>query len=488
MTQVGAPSVNTLPPSRLIPAGALLLFACCATLAHRDGIRLSFDSYYYVELAKMFRAEFPHCFGNAWPFGWPLIGTAGTFLGISTYHSLLAAGVFSTAVLIFLTSSHLPWDGQRKSPSILLLAAGASLFIVHALVVGALSEIPFAAILLTFGIFLGHWPRPDAILAASVFALLGFSFRYVGAIAVGVLAVWFVINFETIKAAGKVRFTAIVLAGVITIACLLLRTNLIASGHLSGSDRGQSSPLREIPSIVSDFGWSGADACIGLAAQKYLGYYTPVRTLIGLFFYSLPLIIAISSWRRNDVPHLRPLAIVVAAYCIGFVVLRVSGEFDSLSPRIAVPIIFPILILLAWQPVEKCGKIYLTACTFLILWNVALAIRGASTEIGADVRKAAASIRSDLRNDDVVGINDYAFTLAAMVDVRVERTVPRPDISFGRYRFLVLAGRPSLADGGQSAIQPEWLTRANSLVQSGRFTTRWHTPDLLVLESAPLIR
>ena len=133
---------------------AFSLFTVFALVAQRGGVRLSFDSYYYMEYAKQFRLHPPESFGSAWPFGWPLLGSATGVLGLSAYQGLLICAWLSILGLIVMVAGVLAWDKLGLAAGVLVLGSGAGTFILTALVSGVLSEVPFALSLLAFALCL----------------------------------------------------------------------------------------------------------------------------------------------------------------------------------------------------------------------------------------------------------------------------------------------------------------------------------------------
>jgi hypothetical protein len=465
--------------SGLAVLSTLLFFFVFALTAHRHGIRLSFDSYYYVEFAKEFRLHAPTSFGSAWPYGWPLLGTLASLTGMSPYHGLLVFSLVSLVGMVALTGVILPWERLGGGPGTLLLCATATTAPLSSLVTGVLSEIPFSFLLLGFAFCLARWPEPWALVAACVFALAAFTIRYAGGLLLAMLVFWVLVNFRSLRATGRLSLAVFAVAVACATAAGLLWWNYRALGMVSGHPRGTGTAPKEWLGIAADFGWSLPAALGGLGFREALGFSTVLKLPLGVVFFASLILGGFIAWRQGPSKEIRALGAVVAGYAAGLVILRCQGEFDALhNARMFVPLLFPCLVLVSWK-MPRSGLVATSGV--LLLANAALNFRGASLEIGANV-DAVPAIVATAPPGELIAVNDHALTLAALVPNRVVRVWPLNLDSGPQSAFIVIAAPPLDRSGRPGLIPPEWSQARDALLASGRWSERLNSNSLLVLE------
>jgi hypothetical protein len=461
---------------------AFLTFVLLYLLAQRHGIRLSFDSYYYVEYAKEFRHHPPGSFGTAWPFGWPLLGAVSGVFGLSAYHGLWAWSVVCVAGTFCLGRHLVPWERMGLVGGGLLLAATGT-FALTAVVAGVLSETSFAFVLLAFARCLARWPEPRAIIGSAALALAALCLRYAGGLAFVLLAAWGLAQLGRLRAAGRLPLALLAGAAAAALAAGLLAWNWSATGTFSGYARTVPVPSEWV-GIASDFGWSLPSLLGGLGLSHVLGFASAARLPIGLILAAGVIALGWLGWRRAAATELRALGFLVAGYTIGLIVLRCLSKFDDLyNARMFVPLLMPWFLLVAC--LVPAPKIILAVCSGVLALNAGLCIRGASRQIGADVRPAVPIVET-AQPDEIVAINDAAFTLSAHVPQAVLRTPGLRDPRWRNVRYVVIAAVPLDREARHSAFQPEWSELASTLLAAGRFQERLHTPQLIVLEQVRL--
>jgi len=472
----------TSTATRVVTLAAFLIFGFLCLLAQRHGIRLSFDSYYYVEYAKEFRHHLPESFGRAWPFGWPLLGAVAGVLGLSAYHGLLAWAVASVAGIFLLGRHLLPWDRLGLVGGGLVLAALGT-FALTTVVAGVLSETSFAFVLLAFAHSLSRWPEPRAIVGSAGLALVAFCLRYAGGLAFVLLLVWGLFQLGRLRAAGRLPLALLSGAAAGAIAAGLLVWNWSATGAFSGHARTAPAPSEWL-GIFADFGWSLPGLLGGLGLSRALGFASAARLPVGLILTAGVIALGWRGWRLAADPRIRALGFLVAGYAVGLIVLRCLDRFDDLyNARMFVPLLMPWFLLVAW--LAPAPRVFLAVCSCLLALNAGLCGRGASRQIGADVRPAVPIVAA-ARPDEIIAINDAAFTLCAHVPQAVVRTPGSRDPRWRKVRFVVIAAVPLDRAAQHSAFQPEWIELASTLLAAGRFQERLRTPQLIVLEQVHL--
>ena len=403
----------------ILPA---LAFAGAACVSQSGRLRLSFDSYYYVELAKLFRHTPPESFGNAWPFGWPLLGAVTGIFGASAYQGLLACAAAAWIGVLVLMARHWPWADTSRPMGILTLCTLGALYPVTSLVAGVFSEVPFALGVLVFACGLASWPRPSAIVLTCAAAFFALTIRYAGALLLLQAGMWLLANPERGVDGRQPRLAWFAVVCAAGIGLALLAWNKSATGYWSGYPRGGGAPMTQWPEIASDLGWSMPSLLGGLGLRDALGFGTMLRLPLGLFMLGcLFWLGGRAFFFTNDLR--RALGATILVYAMGMVLLRWAGEFDALhNARTALPIAAPAVLLLAHFSARTWPTIAVLVA--LLGLNLGLAWRGASLEVAADVRPALPWARK-LSADAIVSVNDPARTLAAYLDCAVQR-LPAP--------------------------------------------------------------
>lgn len=456
----------------------VLAFAGAAWLSQSGRLRLSFDSYYYVELAKLFRHTLPESFGNAWPFGWPLLGAVTGIFGASAYQGLLACATAAWIGVLVLMARLWPWADTNRPMGILTLCALGTLYPVTTLVAGVFSEVPFALVMLVFACGLASWPRPSAIVLACAAALFALTIRYVGALLLLLAGMWLLVNPGRGVDGRQPRLAWFAVVCSAGIGLTLLAWNKSATGYWSGYPRGSGAPMTHWPEIAADLGWSMPSLIGGLGLRDALGFGTMLRLPLGLFILGCLFWLAGKAFYSAGGLR-RALGATILVYAMGMVLLRWTGEFDALhSARTALPLAAPVLLLLAYVPPRTWTTI---AVLIVVLgMNLALAWRGASLEIGADVRPALSWV-GKLSADATVSVNDPARTLAAHLDCTVQRLPVPAGVDPARCGdAVILAASPLNREGMAGSLDPLWVLAATRLREAG-YTAVLDTPSLLVL-------
>jgi hypothetical protein len=465
---------------------ALGFFLLLAGVAHRGGVRLSFDSFYYVEYAKEFRRHLPESFGQSWPFGWPLLGATGGVVGLGAYSSLLVCGVFSVLVLLYLGAGLLPWQDLGRPAGLLLLIAGVSTFSLTTMLVGVLSELPFAAVLLAMVLSLSRWPRPSAIVSSALLALAALALRYAGGLAFVLLALWLIMDARRLRATGQLALAVACVAGASLVATSLLWWNYAMTGGFSGGlSRGEVASALW-PAIASDLGWSLPTMGGGHPLRMLLGFWTPLRLPLGWLFLGGMLLLGFAAWRRTGSRESQALGALIVVYLAGLVILRCSRHFDDLdNARMLFPIFVPLLLVAARIPAWR--RYLATGCVLMLVFNCVLCLRGASLEIAADVRPAIPFVAKTRWPAKIV-VNDAAFALSAHVDAPVVRLADSnlltPSSSTETIEYLVFAAVPMNREGFAGVMDPQIDRLVAELLASGRYNALRRTPALIVLGRA----
>lgn len=447
-------------------------------MGHAGRLRLSFDGYYYVELAKLFRHTPPDAFGNAWPFGWPLLGAATGVLGLGAYQDLMVCAAAAWVGVLLLLSRLWPWEDTGRVPGILALCGLTTLSPATALVMGVFSEVPFALAMLAFACGLAAWPRPSAVLLTSAMAVLAFTFRYAGALLIILLGMWLLVHARRWPDGRQARLAWMAAASAAAIALALLAWNKAATGYWSGHPRGGAAPPTEWLVIAADLGWSLPSLLGGLGLRDALGFGTLLRVPLGLVFLGALLWLAAGALASGHNIR-RAFGATIMAYAAGMVLFRWTGQFDALhNTRTALPLVAPVAFLLA-HPRFRAWPAGAALIAMLGL-NLLFAWRGASLEVAADVHPALRWTRA-LKDEAVVSVNDPARTMAAYVDCAVQRLPDPAGVDPARCGdVVVLAASPVNRDGLAGVLHPAWRSAASRLREAG-YTDVLDTPALIVL-------
>lgn len=467
---------------------AFVLFLFLIGMAHRGGVRLSFDSYYYVEYAKEFRHRLPDCFGQSWPYGWPLLGAGGGLLGLGAYQALVATGAASVLTLLILAARFLAQQDASVLTTGLTLATGAGSFLLTVLVGGVFSEVPFAAVLLALVYSLTRWPHPAAIVASGTLALAALSLRYAGGLALPFLALWLWLDRPHLRSARRLPLAVGTLAATFALAGLLLLWNRAVTGHFSGGVPRAPVPPGEWIGIAADFGWALPTALGGFFARDLLGFGTVLRVPVGLLLLAAAgLAGALSAWPgRSRVD--RALGGLIVLYLAGLVTLRCHSHFDALhNGRMIFPVLFPLLLVAGRLPLPR--GVFVSACALTVALNAALCFRGASLALNADVR-AAVPLLTGVSRPDRILVNEHARTLSAYVDGPI-RLIGDPLLFASEAKlaaspapFVVIAARPEGRTGRAAKLAENEQLEVTRLIDAG-YQAVLTTSSLVVLRHPP---
>ncbi len=472
---------SSRPHPAIAAAVGVIAFLGATLFATRGGVRLGFDSFYYVEYAKSFRQALPGSFGSAWPFGWPLLGSLVSHLGLSTYRALFALEVASIAVLAAIAAKGLDWERAGRVTPFLFLGAVSSTVGMVSSAAAAFSEVPFAVALLLLAATLVWDSRWSAVAAAGCM-ILAFGLRYAGALTPLIALAWVWHRRRSEPGVKVAPVVAALVASAVLMGGLLL-WNREVTGHITGIPRGHPAAATW-PAVWSDFGWSLPNLLGGFGLCRFLGFESAGRLVGGLVLTAAIILAGLRGCSRGRTALVRTCGAVVATYAVGLIGLRCVGQFDDLyNARMFVPLLVPLALVTA----DAVSPRILAAVGIgLLAANFILAGRGLSREIGGDISPALAVV-ADTCAPQCLAVNDAGLTLAARVSSPVIRavgldwTVPRPQV-----RYLVLAGRPRDRDGTPGDVAPEWRELAVRLLAGGRYRERLRLPNLIVLEQTPV--
>jgi len=472
------------PASRSIFATAAIAWLTAVALAvvlFRAGPMIGFDPFFYCELGKQYTTSWPHAFGNHWPCGLPLAAGLLGRIGIPAYVALCLIALTAVAVLALL-SSRLLTGGKFALLAVVSLVAMPE---VGVQIFGALSELPFAACWLGLGVALAGSPKPRAFWLAGLCVVLGLGVRYVGVLGVGVIWCWLLWEARALIAARA--FVPALLATVTASATAggLLLWNIVATGHISGADRGDTAllGLGALPIHFAQFGWSAPSAFMLGGLRDAAGADRAPGLLIGAALTLTGGAICLWAWLRPARPWTRPVAFVAFVYGAGMIFLRTIGTFDALyNARTFLPVFFPLTLVLIGQFSVRSPRWVALVCGAVLLSGVASAARGLSRQTGGDVRPAVAVLRPLLRPDDIIQINSRAYSLATCVRNRTPQVWLEYWDDAKARRFLVIVAKPLDRRGTRREIEPGWLELAQRLVASGQHRWLLQTDAVLVLE------
>lgn len=483
-----SPTRSAYPPGMLV-AGAFCLFVVLTLIAQRGGIRLSFDSYYYVEYAKEFRHRLPDRFGQSWPYGWPLVGASGGLLGLGAYPTLVAAGGASVLVLLLLSARLLMQLGAGALDVGLTLAAGAGSFLLTVLVCGVFSEVPFAAVLLALAYTLTRWPNPGAIVMSGGLALAALSLRYAGGLALLLPALWLWTERASLRSVHRLPLALGTLVATFGLAGLLLLWNRAVTGHFYGGGLLPKVPPAEWIGVAADLGWALPTAIGGFFLRDLLGFDTILRVPFGLLLLSAAGLGGGLAARPGRSRIDRALGCLILVYLVGLVTLRCRGQFDALhNGRMIFPVLFPLL--LVGGRLLRPRWIFQTACVLAVALNAVLCFRGASLALNADVRAAVPLLAGVTRPDRIL-VNEHARSLSAHVEAPVRllgdpflfASEAKPDATAAAY--VVIASRPEGRTGLPAPLSAADRIEINRRLDAG-YEAVLSTSSLVVLR--PLAR
>lgn len=449
-------------------------------LAFRAGRLLTFDGYYYCELAKRYVTEWPDRFGFHWPLGFPMAGALLARVGLPPYLALVLVSAAGLAGWLFVAGKIL---GDHPLRLLVLLTLGAAPIVAPQLG-GVLTELPFAALLLALAFGLARWPARSALFGSGAVLVLALSVRYAGILAFAVMLVWLVVQARELHAAGRLRTAIVAWVLACALAGLLLATNVVKSGSLSGAtDRG-SPGLAELPLQIADFGWSAPSAFIAGGVRDLVNPDSAAGLALGTSFFAALMALCALGWWRPASKFSRPLALLTVGYSTGMPVLRCISSFDALyNARTFLPVLAPVVLLAVEQLGARRTWITMT-CLAVIATGTTAALRGISRQIGADVGAAVGSIRDHLQPGDEIAINENTFAVSAYL-APVTRLHRDPlgllELSAPE-RWVIIAGKPTDRHGGGGDCPPAWADSCALLVAQGKFRYLVQTAKLIALE------
>jgi hypothetical protein len=465
----------------LSAAGAFVFAVLLAAGTYREGRWLTFDGYYYCELAKQFSTGWPDRFGNHWPFGYPLAGALLARLGLPAYESLVVISCVALFLLLALAAHILATHPLRW----MALAAFAAAPIVTTQLFGILTELPFATTLLGLALCLSRWPARGALWGAAACVVLALAVRYAGVIAFAVLGAWTIFCWSELRAAGRRREAVVAGLLALAVAGALLTLNVLKSGHASGASRGDAPGLGALPAELADFGWSVPPALIAGGVRDLVGAGGTFGRMIGGMIFGAIAGLCVWAWLRPRSPFSRPLALSAFGYAAGMAVLHCVGDFDPLyNARTFLPALVPLGLLVVERLDHRRFWIGL-GCGAVVVAGVVASVRGVSREIGGDVRAAVAPLRARLLPRDTVAINDHAFSLSAYLPQRTSRVWAEYWRDDFPERFVLVSGEPLNRSGSEADLPAAWTQLCAHLVASGRYGYVMESPALILLEKKP---
>jgi hypothetical protein len=451
-----------------------------AAFTYRTGRILTFDGYFYCELAKGFSQSWPDRFGNHWPFGYPLMGGLVARMGIPAYEALCLVSLVMLATLLILAAGILEKHPFRWA----VIAALTAAPIVGVQLFGVLTELPFAAVLLGLAASLAHWPKRAALWSAALCAVLALGVRYAGIITLAILAVWLIDQWKMLRSTRHLGEAIAACFAASAVMGLLLAINIYKSHHASGADRGAMPGFFTFPHQCVDLGWSALSALVAGGLRDRVGVDTTGGKLIGGVVFFALCALCWRTWLRPRSPFSRPLALTAFGYMTGMAALSCIGNFDALyNARTFLPALFPLGLLFAERTIA-CRALLLTGCALLFAVGIAASVRGISRQIGGDVHTAVAPLSLRLDPGDTVAINDDAFSLAAYIPQMTHRVWFEywPDELADR--FLVVAAQPHDRMGNNAILSPGWVNLCARLISSGHYKCLVQTSSVIVLEKS----
>jgi hypothetical protein len=466
------------------PLLAVTVTLALAAIAYRGTPRIGFDPHYYVEYAKAFRTELPHSFGTAWPFGYPLLGTAVSRTGLSVFASLivvLACGALGIYGMVWRPLCEAIGSRRLATGLVLGLATTAILPIELG---AARSEIIFTLCFLAAVSTLAAWPAPRAIVGAALAAVLSFAMRYAGVLTLATLGIWTIACWPQLQVAGRRRLAIAAVAAAVAVCVGFLWLNQHVNGTATGMVRGHGDLFTNLGPDAVDFGWGGLIALSTIGLRQPFAAHTAVYAFVGGSVFVAVLYLAFCRWRRPVSVWSRPLALGLAVYLLGMWVLCAYDGFDRLyNARFFLPALPPVLVLLgeSVRAFPRVGSAVLMLA--MTAPGVAVCVRGVSPAVSYNFTSAAAQLAPRLLPGDRVGVNIHACGLSAWLDCPVTRIDDcRWQEAVQLYRFVVVTGVAT----DRTGLAYEWPDEAQALLADLRQTrayreiARW--PGCVLLE------
>lgn len=408
--------------------GAALSILCLLSMlalgvAWTGGERvLGQDSFAYVDMAKEFAYDFPNKFGDWWPYGFPLAAVPLYWAGIHPFVGLFIITVASFAFLLWLAPRSLPLESRGGSGAVAVVAALALSPACAQLIVFDLADPFFGASLAAFAACLTQWPHRWAVIAAPVLALAAFSIRYVGVFTFGLVGLYALIEWRTLRAQRMLPplIASSTVVGIVT--AVLLWSNVRASGRITGPQPIGESSIWTWPLHFADLGLAVPAAFTSTHyVQSFQHQHPTIMLIAGLIIMTSAMALVATSWLRPLSPYSRPLALVAGGYVITIVTMRATTPFPELSfPRYLFPALFPLAYLLTARPSIARSRLVAAGGALSIIVSIGLAIRGVAPDQKTDVSSARRFLTATLQPSDTLTVNLPARGLAAYFNNRFQ--------------------------------------------------------------------
>ncbi|MEX0822532.1 MAG: hypothetical protein WD021_10330 [Rhodothermales bacterium] len=440
----------------------VVLAVVLAWIWYRSQRVLGLDAYYYVEYTKELAQAWPTVFGSNWPRGYPMLAAFLTKLGISPFMALVLISTASVAAMAVAAVNLLPRDLRSSWTAFAVLCALCSVPAVPLLVGMPMSELAFAALLLLSVYFVRHWPARWAVWLTLFLGFSAFCIRYAGIFMFGLIALFFVLHFDELRRRKALAFSGGWYTFFVGLTGFLLWSNIQATGHISGADRGFGGGLAVIPEQIAHLGWSAIGAVSSTQIDEMIGGVASLPGLaIGWAVMGLIAAICVrAAWSPRE-KMARPLALLVLSYLGAFVMMRALRYFPDINePRYFVPVLFPLGVVVLLETRLQARRLLAAGAVAAMLLGASLSLRGVSEETYGDVSFARASLDGAIEPGDVVEVNAAALSLAAYYPNAFQWT--RCGAFTGTADFVVVAGRRT-GRLSRDASRGRGTTRGNRL-------------------------
>lgn len=372
------------------------------------------DSFGYLELTKQFRETAPTHFGDWWPFGFPLLASILTHLGLSAFASLVAVSTIAYFAMVWWFWRTLPKPSNDGTAATVLLAVvcAPACPVVLCMI---LSEPLFSAFLFGLALCLGRWASKATIVGSMVMAMAAFGVRYVGAFAIGLVGMWALLQWNRLK---QVRlrgfFVGTYIATILVIAGLCY-LNYRYSGAITGPHPVGREHLSSWPYHLADFGWSSVAAFISSGLLPAVGgISSPMGFGVGVIIVATLYGYLFIAWKRRTSETTTAMVLLVVIYSLAMVTLRSTTRFDNLSSaRTFLPVLFPLAYLIATDRAVRLRQGATAAACVIVAGAWLLAVRGISPDVKPDVSAAKSALSRVLKPGQTVAVNGAGRALAA---------------------------------------------------------------------------
>lgn len=480
------PGVTIRTRSVLLVAIPVLIAVGLSLLWYQSQRVLGLDAYYYVEYTKELAAGRLTVFGSNWPRGYPLLGSLLTHVGPSAFMALVIVSGASLLAMAVAAVKLLPRDLRSSWSAFAVLCALCSVPAVPQLLGMPMSELPFAACLLGSIYFIRHWPARWAVWMSLFLGFGSFCIRYAGIFMFGLLALLFVVYFEELRDGKRLKFYGGWYTFFAVLTALLLWSNVHATGHVSGADRGWGGGTAVLPEQIAHLGWSVVGALSSTRIKDLIGGVGSWQgMLVGWIVMGSIGAVCLRAVVHPKEPMARPLALLVLGYLGAFVMMRAMRSFPDINePRYFVPVLFPLALLLLLEIRLQARKVLGAAAVAAVVVGFALSLRGVSEETYGDVAFARRALAAQLQPGDVVRVNGAALSLAAYFPNAFQWPQCGEDETIGAADYVVVAGSRSRRGATTAALDDCGRELAASARQHGFVV--WHRSGAsLVLRRDP---